>query len=98
MTPNKKPFNAMNEEGLNGESCGVKNYMNTIIKPENQQHKCLCIVPCKVCKCQKPRINPLAIIAITRYRDELTRMDYTHELSELVFCCNVILMNQGGRL
>ncbi len=38
-----------------------------------------------------PRLNPLAVIALTRYRDELTGLEFTRELSELVDCCNVIL-------
>jgi hypothetical protein len=39
------------------------------------------------------------IPALTRYRDELTCMEFTREISSLVDCCNVILMaNQGGKL
>lgn len=63
------------------------------------KHECSCKAPCKSCKCKMPRLNQLALIAISRYRDELTSMEITREISGLVDCCNVILMvNQGGRL
>lgn len=59
--------------------------------------KCSCIAPCT--KCNLPRLNPLAIIALSRYRDDLTRLEFTREISALVDYCNVILMaNQGGKL
>lgn len=45
-----------------------------------------------------PRLNPLAVIALRRYRDELTRLEITREVSGLVDCCDVILLaNEGGR-
>lgn len=45
-----------------------------------------------------PRLNPLAIIALTRYRDELTRLEITHEISGLADCCDMILSaNEGAR-
>ncbi len=72
----------------------------TISQPTNCNNpKCTCIAHCSRCNCKLPRINPLAVIALTRYRDELTSLEITREISGLVDCCNVILMaNQGGRL
>lgn len=60
--------------------------------------KCTCKAPCKQCKCKMPRLNPLSVIALTRYRDELTRLEITRELSSLVDCCNVLLLANKGSL
>jgi hypothetical protein len=43
-----------------------------------------------------PRLNPLAIIALTRYRDELTGLKFACDLSELVDCIEKILTANKG--
>lgn len=46
---------------------------------------------------QFPKLAPLAVIALRRYRDELTTLEITREISEIVDCIDFILAaNDGG--
>ena len=47
-------------------------------------------------KTSLPRLNPLAIIALRRYRDELTKLPFNQEASEIVACIDRVLSLAGG--
>lgn len=45
-----------------------------------------------------PTLAPLGLVSLERYRNDLSRMEITREISSLVACCDVILeANRGVR-
>jgi len=81
------------------QDTAIKSVLNLPQTSTCNNSKCSCMDSCKVCKCKMPCLNPLSVRALARYRDELTSMEITREVSGLVDCCNEIIMaNQGGRL
>lgn len=96
MKSKEKPLTVASGKGL--RATAIKSVQNIPQITHCNNSKCRCKAPCKACMCKSPRLNPLAVIALSRYRDELTRLEITRELSGLVDCCNVILTaNQGGK-
>lgn len=85
-------------EPLRLQDTAIKGVLNIPQDTTRNNSKCTCKAPCKQCKCKMPRLNPLSVIALTRYRDELTRLEVTREISGLVDCCNVLLQASKGAL
>jgi hypothetical protein len=80
MTRNAKPYrgNRQGFAGLNTEK--VVDRLYPTVKPRKLQ-------PLS----NFSKLNPIAVIALLRFRDELSALEFNPKISALVDCCNAIL-------